>query len=377
MSLALHPDLAPYKVAVLPLLKKRPEIVELCHRIKADLKRHTMAVYDDTAAIGKLYRRQDEIGTPWCVTVDVDSLEDGAVTVRDRDSMTQERVPVEGVDPPDPRPAGRRAGRVTAARDRRVVRAGPPPPACAPRRSRGSTRSTPSGAPRRPTRSPATSGSCGTTGRVRAAGSPSAAMTARQRDLAWAVVDAAMSERGAAEIRSIVALEPVLGDLERRTGILRWERRDPELYWLAVFGDPAGGDPWSWRLGGHHVAVQATVMASFLRMFNGHPGEMNMGGIKTLWDVDGIVYMILVACSSASPRSCRHPVVRGAGLLAVGTALSPVATLLPEEHKALVAVPVGLALLGLGYSLWSERREEAAEALAGKGSLQLDQSGAD
>ena len=94
---ALHPDLAPYKVAVLPLLKKRPEIVELCHRIKADLKRDMMAVYDDTAAIGKLYRRQDEIGTPWCVTVDVDSLEDGAVTVRDRDSMTQERVPVEGV----------------------------------------------------------------------------------------------------------------------------------------------------------------------------------------------------------------------------------------------------------------------------------------
>jgi glycyl-tRNA synthetase len=95
--LRLHPDLAPYKVAVLPLLKKRPEIVELCHRIKADLKKDMMAVYDDTAAIGKLYRRQDEIGTPWCVTVDVDSLEDGAVTIRDRDTMTQERIPVEGV----------------------------------------------------------------------------------------------------------------------------------------------------------------------------------------------------------------------------------------------------------------------------------------
>ena len=54
-------------------------------------------MYDDTAAIGKLYRRQDEIGTPWCVTVDVESLEDGAVTIRDRDAMTQERVPVEGV----------------------------------------------------------------------------------------------------------------------------------------------------------------------------------------------------------------------------------------------------------------------------------------
>jgi glycyl-tRNA synthetase len=97
VSLALHPDLAPYKVAVLPLLKKRPEIVELCHRIKDDLKRDVMAVYDDTAAIGKLYRRQDEIGTPWCVTVDVDSLEDGAVTIRDRDSMTQERVSVDQV----------------------------------------------------------------------------------------------------------------------------------------------------------------------------------------------------------------------------------------------------------------------------------------
>jgi len=95
--LGLHPDLAPYKVAVLPLLKKRPEIVDMCHRLLADLKRDMMAVYDDTAAIGKLYRRQDEIGTPWCVTVDVDSLEDGAVTIRDRDSMTQERVPLEGV----------------------------------------------------------------------------------------------------------------------------------------------------------------------------------------------------------------------------------------------------------------------------------------
>ena len=95
--LGLHPDLAPYKVAVLPLLKKRPEIVELCHKLRADLAKDMLAVYDDTAAIGKLYRRQDEIGTPWCVTVDVESLEDGAVTVRDRDSMTQERVPIEGV----------------------------------------------------------------------------------------------------------------------------------------------------------------------------------------------------------------------------------------------------------------------------------------
>ncbi len=71
--------------------------MDLCQKIVADLRRDTMAVYDDTASIGKLYRRQDEIGTPWCITVDVDSLDDDAVTVRDRDSMTQERVPVEGV----------------------------------------------------------------------------------------------------------------------------------------------------------------------------------------------------------------------------------------------------------------------------------------
>jgi glycyl-tRNA synthetase len=95
--LGLHPELAPYKVAVLPLLKKRPDIVELAHQLRADVARDVPAVYDDTAAIGKLYRRQDEIGTPWCVTVDVETIDDRAVTIRERDSMTQERVPLEGV----------------------------------------------------------------------------------------------------------------------------------------------------------------------------------------------------------------------------------------------------------------------------------------
>jgi glycyl-tRNA synthetase len=95
--LGLHPELAPYKVAVLPLLKKRPEIVEVAHRLRDDLAKDVMAVYDDTAAIGKLYRRQDEIGTPWCVTIDVESLEDGAATIRDRDAMTQDRVPLDKI----------------------------------------------------------------------------------------------------------------------------------------------------------------------------------------------------------------------------------------------------------------------------------------
>ncbi len=88
-------QLAPVKVAVLPLLKKNDGIVTLAKRVKNDLQKEFVCVYDDTAAIGKLYRRQDEVGTFYCVTVDVQSLEDGQVTVRERDTMTQERISVE------------------------------------------------------------------------------------------------------------------------------------------------------------------------------------------------------------------------------------------------------------------------------------------
>ncbi len=95
--LALQHWLAPIKVAVLPLLRNRPEIVELAKSIAGDLRKQYKAVYDDTASIGRLYRRQDEIGTPFCVTVDVQSIEDRQVTVRERDSMEQVRVPVEGI----------------------------------------------------------------------------------------------------------------------------------------------------------------------------------------------------------------------------------------------------------------------------------------
>ena len=90
--LKLTPELAPIKVAVLPLAKNKPEITELAKKLKRDLQPHMRAVYDDTGGIGKLYARQDEIGTPFCVTVDHESLEDNAVTVRDRDSWEQERV---------------------------------------------------------------------------------------------------------------------------------------------------------------------------------------------------------------------------------------------------------------------------------------------
>ncbi|MBN2830660.1 MAG: glycine--tRNA ligase [Candidatus Omnitrophica bacterium] len=95
--LKLHKELAPVKVAVFPLLKNRPEIVELAKRIAQDLKKSTIAIYDDTGAIGKLYRRQDEVGTLYCITVDVQSLEDKQVTVRHRDTMQQERIGIDRV----------------------------------------------------------------------------------------------------------------------------------------------------------------------------------------------------------------------------------------------------------------------------------------
>ena len=103
--LRLHPELAPLKVAVLPLLKKREEIVKTAHGIRDALARQWRVVYDDTAAIGRLYRRQDEVGTPYCVTVDVQTVGDsekgetgdGKVTIRDRDSMEQARVSIDAL----------------------------------------------------------------------------------------------------------------------------------------------------------------------------------------------------------------------------------------------------------------------------------------
>lgn len=90
--LKLKPELAPIKVAVLPLAKNKPEIVAMAKDLKKQLLPAMRTVYDDTGGIGKLYARQDEIGTPFCVTVDHESLVDNAVTVRDRDTWEQERI---------------------------------------------------------------------------------------------------------------------------------------------------------------------------------------------------------------------------------------------------------------------------------------------
>jgi glycyl-tRNA synthetase len=98
--LKLHPELAPIKIAVLPLLKKNDLIVETAQKLCTQLRKRWYAVYDDTASIGRLYRRQDEVGTPFCVTVDVQTVGDDKapadekVTIRDRDTMQQIRVPM-------------------------------------------------------------------------------------------------------------------------------------------------------------------------------------------------------------------------------------------------------------------------------------------
>ena len=91
--LRFHTKLAPIKVAILPLSRKEP-VVELAKQVYADLRRCWMVQYDDAQSIGRRYRRQDEIGTPFCVTVDFQSLEDNQATIRERDSMNQIRIPI-------------------------------------------------------------------------------------------------------------------------------------------------------------------------------------------------------------------------------------------------------------------------------------------
>jgi glycyl-tRNA synthetase len=96
--LRLHHRLAPYQVAVLPLSKK-DTLTPTANEVLDLVQPHFMCEYDETQAIGRRYRRQDEIGTPYCVTIDFDSLEDRAVTVRDRDSMAQDRIAIDALVP--------------------------------------------------------------------------------------------------------------------------------------------------------------------------------------------------------------------------------------------------------------------------------------
>ena len=95
--LRLHPQMAPVTAAILPLIGKDENMVSKARALYEGLRRRLSVEYDDSGAIGRRYRRQDEIGTPWAFTVDEQTLQDGTVTVRDRDSLAQERLPIDGV----------------------------------------------------------------------------------------------------------------------------------------------------------------------------------------------------------------------------------------------------------------------------------------
>ena len=133
--LRLHPQLAPVKAAILPLIGKDSGMVEKARGLYEELRRHFSVEYDDNGAIGRRYRRQDEIGTPYGLTIDEQTLEDGTVTVRDRDSLAQERLPLEacgrgspthcsatGRRPRHPDAEGVRCARRRARSDRRSSR---------------------------------------------------------------------------------------------------------------------------------------------------------------------------------------------------------------------------------------------------------------
>jgi glycyl-tRNA synthetase len=97
--LRLHPRLAPVTAAVLPLITKDSTMVEKAQALRDELRRHVSVEYDDSGQIGRRYRRQDEIGTPWALTIDEQTLSDDTVTLRDRDTLAQERIPIAGALP--------------------------------------------------------------------------------------------------------------------------------------------------------------------------------------------------------------------------------------------------------------------------------------
>lgn len=96
--LKLNPQISAYKLAIFPLASNKPELVSLAKKLYGDLSKKYSIDYDDSSNIGKKYRRQDEIGTPWCAVVDYQSLEDGTLSIRDRDNMSQIRIKIEEID---------------------------------------------------------------------------------------------------------------------------------------------------------------------------------------------------------------------------------------------------------------------------------------
>lgn len=142
------------------------------------------------------------------------------------------------------------------------------------------------------------------------AGLPLADMRPEQRAAAGAIVAAGLSARAAGEVAAVIALETVLGELERGEGRRSGPRRDPERYWFAVFGDPGSRSPWSWRIGGHHVAVHVTVadgevVGTAPSFLGANPAVVPSGplaGVRTLPGEDALARELLAALAPDERR---------------------------------------------------------------------------
>ena len=175
-------------------------------------------------------------------------------------------------------------------------------------------------------------------------------MIAAQREAAMALLDASLSLRGAVRVRAIMALEPILAEIERAAGADNVLRRDPTLYWFAVFGEPGGADPWAWRVGGHHVAVHITVVdRDFVSMtplfFGANPATVPHGphaGLRTLAAEEDLARELLARLEADQKA------------IAVVAAVAP-ADILTQNYRSADpdAVPVGLAFA----KLHGEQRE--------------------
>jgi hypothetical protein len=176
-----------------------------------------------------------------------------------------------------------------------------------------------------------------------------------QRTAASEIVASALSSRSAGEVAAIMSLEMVLGQIEQADGRSGWPRRDPELYWFAVFGEPGSASPWSWRLGGHHVAVPVTIVddrvigvtPSFL---GANPAVIPRGpraGERLLPGEEGLARALL---AELTPAEARIAVIDG-------TAPTDILTGIGREAN-LASVPIGVRHADLGAA-----RQTALESL--------------
>lgn len=166
-----------------------------------------------------------------------------------------------------------------------------------------------------------------------------------QRTAATAIVAASTSPRTAGEIAAIIALETLLGELERAAGRPGWQRRDPELYWFAVFGEPSRSAPWSWRVGGHHVAIHVTlsdgdvigIAPSFLGANPAVVPSAALAGRRTLPGEELLAREVLAALT---PRELGFAVVNESAPADILTGIG--------RHASVGAVPVGVRHADLG-----------------------------